>query len=833
MASIVFANGVTPDPNAPANKRPSIDTASNGVPLVNITAPNSSGLSHNQYHDFNVKNQGLILNNSHDATNTQLGGVIAGNPNFNGNIGAEARVILNEVTSANRSRIEGYIEVGGRAADVILANPNGITVNGGGFINAPRATLSTGVPQVDSSGALVGHDVRQGDIHIEGTGINADNTDAFTLLARTAQVEAQVRGKNVSIVSGKNRVGTDGTVTPYDEGTTPDTPAVGIDSSALGGMYANRITLIATEKGVGVNLEGAVQSTDQMVITADGKLRLREAASGGNAVLASNGTVELAGGSVTTEKDLNVSADAIHLKKGTSGTGTPEEKSSLLYAKGDMTLATKGLVNNEQSDIRSEGNLLITSADGQVANTLRNASGTVSSGKDLSIIAKSVDNVRMGSSGQERAALIYASADMVIATALQLNNELSDIRAEGNLHVLSVSNQNNNTVRNASGTISTGENLIISAKSVDNVRSLSGQERAALIHASAVMTIATAQLLNNELSEIRAEDNLNILSADALGNNSVRNASGTISSGKSITIVAKTLDNIRLSINISRDAQHTSGQHWDKNIGWGDGDERWWESHTLNVYRDYFVSATAASVIMADNNISIEADTILNSASHMAAGKELQIFARSSLRNQSYAVYENSYDHVSYCHDDEDGDLDHYAPEGNFVSRSVLTPFTASLTGEIVKITGVSIQNLADRDYASPLTGNNPAEIPQTSKPGSVAEAIQTLGSSSMFQYVASPGHHYLIETNPLLTKLGNFYGSDYFLSRIGLNMDHQQVVLLGDAYYENRLIQQQIMESTGQRFLQGYSTDADQMRGLMDAAVAQSAGLNLTAGVE
>ena len=212
LGANVRAAGVTPDPNAAANKRPSMETAPNGVPVVNITAANGSGLSHNQYHDFNVHQQGLILNNSSGAANSQLGGIVAGNPNFHGNRGAEARTILNEVTSANRSRIEGYIEVNGRAADVILANPNGVTVNGGGFINVPRATITTGKPEVDPGGALRGYEVRQGDIRIEGAGINADNTDAFTLLARTAHVEAQVRASSLAVVTGKNSVAADGTV---------------------------------------------------------------------------------------------------------------------------------------------------------------------------------------------------------------------------------------------------------------------------------------------------------------------------------------------------------------------------------------------------------------------------------------------------------------------------------------------------------------------------------------------------------------------------------------------------------------------------------------------
>ena len=326
LGANVRAAGVTPDPNAAANKRPSMETAPNGVPVVNITAANGSGLSHNQYHDFNVHQQGLILNNSSGAANSQLGGIVAGNPNFHGNRGAEARTILNEVTSANRSRIEGYIEVNGRAADVILANPNGVTVNGGGFINVPRATITTGKPEVDPGGALRGYEVRQGDIRIEGAGINADNTDAFTLLARTAHVEAQVRASSLAVVTGKNSVAADGTVTPLaDPSPAPadpgnpaaeEKPEVGIDSSALGGMYANRITLIATEKGVGVNLEGTVQSADQMVITADGKLRLREAVSGGDAVLAGKGDIELTGAAVTAARDLTVTADNLRLEKG-------------------------------------------------------------------------------------------------------------------------------------------------------------------------------------------------------------------------------------------------------------------------------------------------------------------------------------------------------------------------------------------------------------------------------------------------------------------------------------------------------------------------------------
>ncbi|WP_303174396.1 hemagglutinin repeat-containing protein [uncultured Desulfovibrio sp.] len=714
LGANVRAAGVTPDPNAAANKRPSMETAPNGVPVVNITAANGSGLSHNQYHDFNVHQQGLILNNSSGAANSQLGGIVAGNPNFHGNRGAEARTILNEVTSANRSRIEGYIEVNGRAADVILANPNGVTVNGGGFINVPRATITTGKPEVDPGGALRGYEVRQGDIRIEGAGINADNTDAFTLLARTAHVEAQVRASSLAVVTGKNSVAADGTVTPLaDPSPAPadpgnpaaeEKPEVGIDSSALGGMYANRITLIATEKGVGVNLEGTVQSADQMVITADGKLRLREAVSGGDAVLAGKGDIELTGAAVTAARDLTVTADNLRLEKG---------------------------VFEPQYEARKA----------------KKQAGSVTAGAEAAPASGLTDPTPEPE--PEKSSLLYAGGDMLLTTARELLNEQSEIRAEGSLR---------------------------------------------------------------------------IADADGQGNNSVRNSSGTMAAGKDLSISAKTLENTRSILNIRRDASSWHVRSWDDNFRWGDRKEKWWDYHELNAAQDSLIEATMASVISADGNISIAVDSFLNSASHVAAGKNLDIFAATSLRNQSYALYKSEYEHVSYCHDDEDGDLDHYHDPQTFVRREVLTPYSASLTaGDTLTITGAALQNLADVSYAAPLTNKDPA---------SLEEAVTVLSDSALFHTVSGPGHHYLIETNPMLTNMGLFYGSDYFLSRIGLDQDRQQVVLLGDAFYETRLVQQQIMDATGQRFLSGYSSDADQMRGLMDNAVAQASELKLAAGV-
>ena len=168
--------------DAAAGGNTSIGQAGNGVPVVNIATPNGSGLSHNKFTDYNVGQQGLILNNGAQAfVPSQLGGYINGNPNLQG---GAAGVILNEVTGSNRSQLKGYTEVAGQGAHVIVANPHGITCDGCGFINTPRATLSTGAPQIQD-GRLKGFDVDGGDIAIEGAGLNASNVDQFDLITRT------------------------------------------------------------------------------------------------------------------------------------------------------------------------------------------------------------------------------------------------------------------------------------------------------------------------------------------------------------------------------------------------------------------------------------------------------------------------------------------------------------------------------------------------------------------------------------------------------------------------------------------------------------------------
>ncbi|SDR45004.1 filamentous hemagglutinin N-terminal domain-containing protein [Pseudovibrio sp. Tun.PSC04-5.I4] len=280
---IVYAGDVRAV-NPGSGSRPHVSEAPNGTQTINISTPNSTGVSHDRYTSFDVDD--LILNNSATITDTRLGGWIEGNPNLKP--GIEAKSWIGEVIGGNQTQLNGILEVAGERMDVILANEFGITCNGCGFINTGRATLTTGTPEFNSNGALSGFDVRRGTVTIGSGGLNqnsrllATDRSRVDVIARTAAIYGAMHADSLNVVSGANKVDYDWS---YDRetgditGITPqsgseDTPELAVDVSALGGMYANAIQLVATENGVGVRLNGEMASATNISLSANGQLNL-------------------------------------------------------------------------------------------------------------------------------------------------------------------------------------------------------------------------------------------------------------------------------------------------------------------------------------------------------------------------------------------------------------------------------------------------------------------------------------------------------------------------------------------------------------------------------
>ncbi|MFJ5398071.1 filamentous hemagglutinin N-terminal domain-containing protein, partial [Pectobacterium sp. CHL-2024] len=331
-----------------------LDQAGNGVPVINIATPNSAGISHNQYRDFNVDKPGLILNNGTEQLNpTQLGGLIQNNPNLKGKA---ADAIINEVVSSNRSTLAGYLEVGGKQASVIVANPNGITCDGCGFINAPQVTLTTGKPQLDAQGNLQHIDVKRGDITLTGQGLDASKSDYLSLIARTAQIDAGLNANDARIVLGANQVDATGKVTAQaaDSDVAGSNVKVALDTGALGGMYTNRIKLVSSDKGVGVNVGNLSARSGDITLSANGKLSLGDAVAKGT---------------------IQADADALALR------GKQQAGDVLtLTAKQDITLQDATLRAGKDIALRSDGAL---NAQNSLISAGVDAQGTVNSANQL------------------------------------------------------------------------------------------------------------------------------------------------------------------------------------------------------------------------------------------------------------------------------------------------------------------------------------------------------------------------------------------------------------------------------------------------------------------
>ncbi|MCG9781937.1 hemagglutinin repeat-containing protein [Vibrio brasiliensis] len=320
--------------------------AGNGVEVVNIATPNSKGLSHNKYQQFNVDPSGLILNNSKaQLAQSQLGGILQNNPNLKGKA---ASVILNEVTGANRSQLEGYTEVFGQQANVILANPYGITCDGCGFINTPRVTLSTGLPEV-TNGELTGFDVAEGSVTIEGLGLDATNQTYFDIISRTAEINANIHANDLSVITGNNKVSYQSNHVTEKASTSSSKPALAIDSSSLGGMYAGRISLVATEDGVGVNVGNLVSNVSDIMLTADGKVQLASAQSAKNIDITSSQEVALTNQQVAQEQ-LKISADNLVLNQTTVTAGDLVEFTVDKSVTAHDSQLFSGIKNNNQTN---------------------------------------------------------------------------------------------------------------------------------------------------------------------------------------------------------------------------------------------------------------------------------------------------------------------------------------------------------------------------------------------------------------------------------------------------------------------------------------------------
>ena len=522
--------------------------AGNGVPVVNIATPNGSGLSHNQFKDYNVGPNGVILNNATGMVqSTQLGGIIVGNPNLKG---GAANVILNEVNGGSPSQLRGYTEVAGQSAKVIVANPYGVSCNGCGFINTPNVTLTTGKPILDQAGRLDRYQVDGGAVTIDGQGLNASNVDRFEIITRSAKINAKINARQLTVIAGRNDVDAQSlkTTARADDGSTK--PELAIDSSALGGMYAGAIKLVGTEAGVGVKLDGTLAASGgDIQLDANGHLSMAQAAA--------SGAVDIKAASLETKGAVYAGTT---LKAQTKGT---LKNSKTLAARDSITLTSNGQLTNsgiveagvnadntrntvgdvklEAQHISNTGTVIANRELGATANTLDNQGGTMNAKQVLNVTAASVDNRNNGrllSDGTQTLTVsglldnsqggIIDSTGAFTLHGDTLDNSAGSLTGGGAITLDLIGDLINRNGKLASA----GPLLIQRAAHVDN--------QGGKLASQGLLTLFANSIDNRNNGTLAANDGLTLTTSGLLQNG----GNGLIHSEKSgVTITAGTLDN--------------------------------------------------------------------------------------------------------------------------------------------------------------------------------------------------------------------------------------------------------------------------------------------------
>ena len=501
---------IMPDPKAEARHQPQVEETANGIPLVNITAPSSGGVSRNEYEMFNVPDKGAILNNSYTLSKTELAGYVPGNNNM-----AErpAKIIVNEVTGTGSTSMDGFLEVAGNRADVVIANPNGITVNGGGFINTGKAFLTTGKPVYDGEDHLQRFDITGGDILIEGKGLGGKETESLAILSRAVKINAGIWAEDLHITTGANTVDAKTLEASAIEGKG-GRPAFALDTAAIGGMYAGRITLVGTEKGLGVNNSGTWSAEDNLTLDWNGDLK-------NSGTIYSKGNTDLRASrlendkTIAAERNLSAAAKENIRNQGKLLAGenmgiyagkTLDNAGHAMESGNNLSIETGDAINNAAGTIKSGGSQQI-----KAGHTLTNTEGTLAADGNINIQTDKMTGDGIVSAGKKAGILL--EKDFTNTGRLEAGSSLS-LAVKGN-------------ITNRKEILSRGH-LALESKNIRNEET--GEIKGADTETAAENTWANHGLVNGENVHIRA--------------NHITNENKGRIYGTRLSVEADTLDNL-------------------------------------------------------------------------------------------------------------------------------------------------------------------------------------------------------------------------------------------------------------------------------------------------
>ncbi|HEY3596174.1 MAG TPA: S-layer family protein, partial [Paraburkholderia sp.] len=258
---------------------------------------------------------------------------------------------------------------------------------------------------------------------------------------------------------------------------------------------------------------------------------------------------------------------------------------------------------------------------------------------------------------------------------------------------------------------------------------------------------------------------------------------------------------------------------------------------SVTLTTDQLVSAGHAATIQAQGAIRINADggAISNQSSSMAAGGDLVRRANGGTVSDTGTVLQQRITETDSStftwHQKTGGDSDTQSVPAT-VTQSVTTvdalPAIAS-SNQTVQTDAQTISISSVNRKGQTVTGSG-VTAGDAGGLQAVAPAL-VLPVNGLYSLHSAPDASYLIATDPRFTQYTKFISSDYMLGQLGLD-PQKTVKRLGDGFYEERMISDQITQLTGRMFLAGFANGLDEYTALMDNGVAYAKAFGLEPGI-
>ena len=813
------ANPIEVDTNAPHERQATVGQAGNGITLVNVAGPSAGGVSRNDYTNFNVPQNGVILNNSNQMANTKLGGYVPGNPNM---MRGSANVIVNEVTSHNPTEMKGFIEVAGRKASVVVANPNGITVDGGGFINTDRAVLTTGKTEYDSKGNLNSYRVEQGRISINGNGLNAKDANSLQILTEATNVNAGVWANTIETRTGKNTIDAN----TLDTQKIGDSSNIGLDVSAIGGMYANSITMKGTNTGLGVNVKGVVSSTQASSITSDGKIIV----DGG---VTSNGNTTLSGQSIAIHNNGVVQGDVsttVNSKEAVNNSG-------LINSGKTTDIKAKSVDNNEGGRIYGD----TVAID---ANTVKNHTNSEIEQR-YHKAGKALEKAKNDLDAEWNADITKYKTKTELEAHRQRIKELTNAYDEAQENVTTIKKELDT---HKSGVIAGRNHVDITSDTINNTGK-------GFIYSGGTMDLTAKEGINNTGSTIKAVKSIE-LDTPVVNNKNVALGVKRVSDG-----ITKNPDKLK----VTHPHHKLEGQVFDKSefpyadykSGYGtphvkpvktaedeaynkEMDKRENRVNEFTIIRTE-TEHTHKEVTNDDPGvISSGGDVVTTGILHNDNSKVISggtVHAKGSIQNISDSISDKTFitgtTQESYT---TKVDKSHHI--GRKKKRRKWRPevyMTPTIAESNVKPIGTVQEHAEDTLSKATIARVNDSLDPYGLGGGKGKESHTidglSLPTEALYQIHPDITANALIETDSAFTNRKNFLSSQYMIDALA-NDPERRLKRLGDGFYEQQLINEQIVSATGKQYLEGYTDNEAEYKALLEAGIAFGKAFKLAPGI-